>query len=105
MAQFCAYTNPSPGTRTQYPYLLDIQSDLLSGLRTTIVIPLTPSQIAAPISLSRLNPVFSLDGESFTAMIQDIAGVDRNRLGAQTYDLSAYRSEIIAAVDFVLCGI
>jgi len=105
MGQFCAYKNPNPDTRAQYPYLLDIQSDLLSGLRTTIVIPLTPSKIAAPISLSRLNPAFTLDGESFTAMTQDISGVDRNRLGAQAYDLSAFRLEIIAAVDFVLSGI
>jgi toxin CcdB len=77
----------------------------LSGLRTTIVIPLTPSKIVASISISRLNPVFVLDDESFTAMTQDIAGVDRNHLGAQAYDLSAYRSDIIAAVDFVLSGI
>lgn len=105
MGQFCAYENPNPGTRAQYPYLLDIQSDLLSGLRTTIVIPLTPSKIAAPISLTRLNPAFVLDGESFTAMTQDIAGMDRQQLGAQAYDLSSYRSEIISAVDFVLSGI
>jgi len=105
MGQFCAYENPNPGTRAQYRYLLDIQSDLLSGLRTTIVIPLTPTKIAAPISLSRLNPAFVLDGESFTAMTQDIAGVDRKLLGDQAYDLSAYRSEIISAVDFVLSGI
>jgi toxin CcdB len=105
MGQFCAYKNPNPGTWAQYPYLLDIQSDLLSGLRTTIVIPLTPTKIAAPISLSRLNPAFVLDGESFTAMTQDIAGVDRKLLGDQAYDLSAYRSEIISAVDFVLSGI
>lgn len=105
MGQLCAYKNPNPATRTQYPYLLDIQNDLLSELRTTIVIPLTPSKIAASISLSRLNPTFVLDGESFTAMTQDIAGVDRKQLGAQAHDLSAYRSEIIAAVDFVLSGI
>lgn len=105
MGQFCAYKNANPATRIQYPYLLDIQSELLSELRTTIVIPLSPTEKAAPISLSRLNPAFILNGESFTAMTQDIAGIDRNQLGAQAHDLSAYRSEIIAAVDFVLSGI
>lgn len=105
MGQFWAYQNPNPRTRAQYPYLLDIQSDLLSGLRTTIVIPLTPTRIAAPVSLSRLNPAFVLGDESFTAMTQEMAGVDRKQLGAQAYNLSAYRSEIISAVDFVLSGI
>lgn len=105
MKQFCVYANPNPATRTQYPYLLDIQSDLLRELRTTIVIPLMPSKIATLISLSRLNPVFDLNGESFTAMTQDIAGVDRKQLGTEVHDLSTYRSEIIAAVDFILSGI
>jgi toxin CcdB len=52
-----------------------------------------------------LNPVLVLDGERFTAMTQDIAGIDRNQLGALAFDLSSYHSEIIAAVDFVLSGI
>jgi toxin CcdB len=105
MGQFFAYKNPNPATRTQYPYLLDIQSNLLSGLRTTVVIPLTPSKLAAPMSLTRLNPTVDMDGKSFTVMTQEITGVDRNQLGAQAYDLSSYRSEIIAALDFVLSGI
>lgn len=105
MGQFCAYKNSNASTRTQYPFLLDIQSDLLSELKTTIVIPLSPTKTAAPMSLSRLNPTVVLDGESFTAMTQDIAGIDRKQLGGQAQDLSAYRSEIITAVDFVLSGI
>ncbi|RUO17946.1 plasmid maintenance protein CcdB, partial [Aliidiomarina iranensis] len=39
------------------------------------------------------------------AITQDIAGIDRSQLRGHDYDLSAYRSEIIAAVDFVLSGI
>jgi toxin CcdB len=105
MSQFFAFKNPNPATRTHYPYLLDIQSNLLSGLRTTVVIPLTPSKLAAPMSLTRLNPTIVMDGRSFAVMTQEIAGVDRNQLGAQAYDLSSYRSEIIAALDFVLSGI
>ncbi|MDP1932401.1 MAG: CcdB family protein [Gammaproteobacteria bacterium] len=105
MGQFCAYKNPNPATRVQYPYLLDIQSDLLSELRTTVVIPLTPSKLAAAMSLTQLNPTIVIDGKNFTVMTQEIAGVDRNQLGAQAYNLSSYRSEIIAALDFVLSGI
>ena len=105
MGQFFAHKNPNSATRAQYPYLLDIQSDLLSELRTTVVIPVTPSKLAAPMSLTRLNPTIVIDGKSFTVMTQEIAGVDRNQLGAQAYDLSSYRSEIIAALDFIFSGI
>ena len=105
MAQFFAYKNSSLGTRKQYPYLLDIQNDLLSELKTVVVIPLSPVKIAGPMSLTRLNPSFTFDGETFIAMTQDIAGIDRSQLGAKACDLSEYRAEIIAAVDFVLSGV
>lgn len=105
MAQFFAYNNPNPNTRKQYPYLLDIQSNLLSELKTTVVIPLSPANIMAPMRISRLNPSVALNDETLLAITQDIAGIGRNQLGTQAYDLSIYRSEIIAAVDFVLSGI
>lgn len=68
MGQFYAYQNPNPATLVQYPDLLDIQNNLLSGLRTTIVIPLTPTETASPISLTRPNPTLIIDGKSYTAM-------------------------------------
>lgn len=105
MSQFYACINPNPATCSQYPYLLDIQSDLLSELRTTVVIPLTPAKLTSAISLTRLNPTIVIAGESFTLMTQQIAGIDRKQLGTQACDLSAYRAEIIAALDFVLSGI
>jgi toxin CcdB len=63
MAQLCVYKNPNPRTRAQYPYLLDIQNDLLSELRTTIVIPLMPSSVASPITLSN-STLVSFSAES-----------------------------------------
>jgi toxin CcdB len=40
MGQFTVYENKNPRTKKAYPYLLDIQADLLEELRTTAVIPL-----------------------------------------------------------------
>lgn len=105
MVQFVAYENPNPATREQFPCLLDIQNNLLDDLRTTIVVPLSPSASVAQITISRLNPVLDIDGDRFTAMVQDLAGVDRSQLGRKLCDLTHYRAEIIAAVDFVLSGI
>ena len=105
MAQFIAYQNPNPASRERFPCLLDIQSDLLDDLRTTIVVPLCPSESVAHITMSKLNPVLDIDGDHFTAMVQDMAGIDRSQLGQELCDLTHYRAEIIAAVDFVLSGI
>lgn len=105
MPQFFAYQNPNPASREQFPYLLDIQNNLLDDLRTTIVVPLCPSASVAHIAISKLNPVLNIGGDRFTAIVQDMAGVDRRQLGREACDLTHYRAEIITAVDFLLSGI
>ena len=105
MVQFLAYENPNKASKNTYPYLLDIQSNLLDDLRTTVVIPLCPANLAGKAAITKLCPVFEIDGKSFVALTQQIAGIDRKSLGKIAFDLSHYRSEIIAAVDFILFGI
>ena len=105
MPQFSLHKNANRATQKNYPYLLDIQSNLLEDLRTTVVIPLMPKRLAGNHIISKLNPVIKFKSESFITMTQNVAGVDRNALGEKVSDLSQYRSEIIAAIDFVLAGI
>ena len=104
MAQFTVFENTNRATRTTYPYFLDIQSDLLQDLRTTVVIPLSPVRLAGKVAISRLNPMLELNGESYVALTQQLAGVDRSNLGKSVGSLGSYRTEIIAAVDFILSG-
>ena len=40
MPQFTVHRNPNPGSKTAYPLLLDIQSDLMADLGTRVVVPL-----------------------------------------------------------------
>lgn len=105
MGQFCAYHNPNPLTRQEYPYLLDVQNNLLSELKTTVVIPLMITDDTKSIRLSRLNPTLEIDGVNFTAITQEVAGLDRKYLGEYVCDLSHFRSEIIGAIDFMLTGV
>lgn len=105
MAQFAVYENPNPKTRKTYPYLLDIQSQLLDELRTTVVIPLSPVKIAGSAAISKLCPVVEIDNKSYIVMTQQLAGIDRTILGRAICDLSDYRSDIIVAVDFIISGI
>lgn len=105
MAQFTAYENLNPASRDQFPLLLDIQANLLDELRTVLIVPLCPSETVARFAISRLNPVLKIAGSSYTAMVQDMAGMNRNQLGPAVCDLADYKSDIIAAVDFLLAGI
>ncbi len=40
MSQFDVYINPSPSTRDVFPYIVDVQSPVITELSTRIVIPL-----------------------------------------------------------------
>lgn len=105
MAEFKAYENPNKATKKTYPYLLDIQSNLLDELRTTVVVPLCATSLAGKAALTRLCPTLEIEGKKFIAITQQIAGIDRKSLGKEVCDLARYRSEIIAALDFIVSGI
>jgi toxin CcdB len=105
MAQFIAYQNPNKATKKTYPYLLDIQSNLLDDLRTTVVIPLCPMSLTDKATITKLCPILAIEGKDYMALTQQIAGIDRKFLGKEICDVSARRSEIIAAVDFIISGI
>jgi len=68
MAQFIVYENAKPTTKKTYPYLLDIQSNLLNELRTTVVIPLCPAALAGGAAISKLCPVVEIENENFIAL-------------------------------------
>ncbi len=105
MSQFAVYKNKSVSTRKIYPYLIDIQSDLLSDMRTTVVIPLCKSsQMNNPV-ISRLCPIVEIDDEKYIAFTPQLAGIKRNNLGKEVAKLSEYRSDFIAAIDLIISGI
>jgi toxin CcdB len=43
-----------------------------------------------------------IEGESYTLMTQDMAGITRRQLGNEGIDLDHFRSDILAAIDFLL---
>ncbi|MDD2837700.1 CcdB family protein [Sulfuricurvum sp.] len=100
MAQFDVYRNPNPESNTAIPYLLDIQTDLLSVLTTCVVVPLTRQE--NPIK--HLNPLFEINGENIIMLTQEIAGIERAALGEKISSLKEYRSKIIPALDFLVSG-
>jgi toxin CcdB len=105
MSQFTVYANKNAKTRKTFPYVIDIQSDLLEGLQTTVVIPLCKASQLNDQIIAKLCPLVEINGEKFVAMSQQLAGIDRNQLGKEITNLSANRSQFIAAIDFMISGI
>ena len=102
MARFDVYANPGRHADST-PYLLDVQSDLLDGLESCIVIPLRRRDRFPAVALAdRLTPTLSIAGTEF--ILEKMGAVPRRALGAPLLSLAADRARVTAAMDFVFKG-
>ena len=100
-SRFAVYRN-SRDSRGEVPYLLDVQADWVNtGSR--VVVPLIPATVYGPL-VSRLNPLFDIDGVSHVLATGDIAAIDANELKRVAHDFSDHRHTIVAALDFLFQG-
>jgi toxin CcdB len=104
MAHFDIHRNLDQSTRKETPFLLDVQSDVMSVLETRLVIPVRPFQQAGDHAISRLHPAFTINNETFTAFVTEMAGVPRRLLGEIVQSAAGDRSTIIAAIDLLISG-
>ncbi|TJV37612.1 MAG: plasmid maintenance protein CcdB [Mesorhizobium sp.] len=84
-------------------YLLDVQSDLLEGLSTRVVIPLMLPQIA-PVPGRRLNPTFAIHGKDHVMVTQFISAFTASELSDAEGNLSKHHDDIVAALDMLFQG-
>jgi toxin CcdB len=98
MARFDVYENP-----TGSGYLLDVQSDLLSGINTRVVVPLLPLK-SAPKPASRLNPVFDIRKTRVAMVTQFMAAVPGSELTTPVASLSTEAHRIVDALDMLFFG-
>lgn len=105
MSQFSLYQNNDKSTSTAYPYFVDVQSELLDTLNTRLVIPLTPVELLDKKAPNHLCPVIHIDQGDFVILTQQMASVPTKILREPVNELSTFRNEIIAAIDFLITGI
>jgi toxin CcdB len=103
MAQFEVYSNPDSRARRIIPYLLAVQSDLLRDLSSCTVVPLVDAAHFGP-SLTRLNPVFTVERNRVVMSTAEMAAVPRRILRQVVGSLRAERDTIVAAIDFLILG-
>lgn len=84
--------------------VLNVQSDLLDGLSSRLVIPLVPLAEAHK-PFQRLNPVFDLNGEKYVLYTEQLTAVDRHKLKPALASLEHHHQEIVQAIDFLMEGI
>ena len=104
MSQLTVYRNKNPKSKAGFPYLLDIQSDLLSELHTRVVIPLCSKSWLDNRPITKLMPELEIEGEKLLVLTPQLAGISIGDLGEPVTSVSGYRSEILAALDLLITG-
>lgn len=104
MAQFDVHENPNRETRKAFPFLLDVQSDLIGILNTRVVVPLRPVSNSVD-EIEVLTPVFEIACDRYVMLTSQLAGISKAGLGKKMGNLASHRDEMIAALDFLITGI
>lgn len=104
MARFDVYANPGSHAKTT-PFLVDVQSDLLDGLDTRMVIPLRKLDHFATVKLpTQLTPVLQIQGQACLLETPKMAAVPLRILKQPVTSLATDQSQITAALDFLFQG-
>ncbi len=105
MAQFDVYDNTSKATRKAYPYILELQNDVISEITTRIVVPLADNRYMGNEEFKGLTPKISYEDKELLILMPQIASMSTKSLKNPVGSLSHLRDEIIAALDFAITGI
>jgi toxin CcdB len=101
MAQFDVHLYDGPNRSVSY--LLDVQSDLLQGLASRVVVPLVQLDKFGP-PMRKLNPVFTIKGEDHVMATSEMSGIALKGLGPRIGSLDSHHHEIKGAIDFLHDG-
>ena len=105
MAQFDVYDNPSKATRKAYPYILELQNDVIAEIATRIVVPLADIRYMSYEEFKGLTPKISYEDKELLILMPQIASMSTKSLKNPVGSLSHLRDEIISALDFAITGI
>ncbi|WP_343550943.1 CcdB family protein [Pantoea sp.] len=100
--QYVIYRNTNKNS--DYPYLVDVQSEIIGDLKSRIVIPLLPVSRLKNKQVKRLNPIIQVEGEEFLVMSHEMASIRTSIIGERIMDARAYRQLIKDSIDFIFDG-
>lgn len=105
MAQFDVYENPNKTTKKAYPYIVELQNNIISGITTRIVVPLADYTVMRNEEFKRLTPKVTYKEKELLILMPQITSVSSKSLKNPIGSLSHLRDEIISALDFAITGI
>ncbi len=87
-----------------HPYVMNVQADILSDLKTCIIIPLIPLRLYNEAPYPRLIPLLPVEGEECALMTLNMGAQRKSSLGTYVTNLESHRHIIVDSIDFLLQG-
>lgn len=104
MSQYDVFDNPIPRARRAFPFVTILQSELADIGRDRIVAPLVPRSRMQGAS-GRLTPIVKVLDIEHVLLVPRMAPVAAADLRTVKDQLTSYRNEIVAALDFLFLGV
>lgn len=104
MDQYCAYENTGSG-KDVYPFLVSLQHPVASVLKHVLVAPVIAlSQFSSEGPPAKIFPVVKICGQSYVVMTHMMTGIPVKNVGDCVGDLTADRTVLRDAIDFLING-
>lgn len=102
MAQFDLYENQNRESCEAYPFLLEIQADILRDLNTRLTVPLAVA--SQQYKSLPFTPLIEVHGKAYMVMFHLMASYPINEYGTMVGNLEKDRSTLLGAYDFMIQG-
>ena len=103
MAQFDVFVNPIQNARRSYPFVVAMQSDLISGAEQ-LVAPIASSDYPRSAS-RRVMPVVALQGNDLVVVVPRLTVMRSRDLIEKITSIATAGSELLAAIDYLFFGV
>jgi toxin CcdB len=104
MAQFDVFVNPVAATRSAYPFVVALQSNIAQDSRDHIVAPLVPLGLM-PKVISRLTPIVVWAGAEYMVLVPALTGVRSRDLVERRGSIASERTVVLGALDYLFFDI
>jgi toxin CcdB len=104
VSQYGVFENPIPQARRAFPFVAILQSELADTGRDRIVAPLVP-RTRMTGTVGRLTPVVKVANVEHVLLVPRMTAIAATDLRTIIDRLTAHRSDIVAALDYLFLGV
>ncbi len=105
MRRFDVYRNENAMTQKRAPFLVVLQSELLSDMLTVVVAPIAKLSLVEGRATAMLMPKVSVDDREYLIYIPELAAIPARSLRKRVASLESERDAITRALDLLFSGI